>query len=844
MTHRKQRAVLIVAQIIMFSIVVVPIAGAVPTNDTLDGAVAVVDDDVVWTDTTGATISGGEPAPGCNLAPDALTWSVWFTFDATYTGTVRLDAKLPYKGAGLRQYMSLYEITSTGSPITIGPEVGCGSGQMTNAQDFSVTAGKQYAVAVSAVDEYLGSSLSLEFQTTAVLQGTVTDESASPLEGMIMQILTPDGYTQLNKVVLKTAADGTWEATVPTRPLVVKFRDFYNVYGTEYYDNAATLAGATTLSPVTSAVVTGIDAVLSNASSVSGTVTDTSGNPISGSYVYIYDVPFTGSYKFGVPTDANGDYTFAGLTSGDYLLKFTKPGYYTQWWNDAPDQTSATTVSTTAGTNTGYDAQLVQAARISGVVTDDLGQPISGVKVFIYDGPGSIYRSPITATDGSYIVDAVPTGEYAVYADANFAVTGGYASEWWNDLPSSTLYADTDKITIIDGTMATADFSLNRSVLSGTVTSADDGLPVEGVVVTVTNNAADQLGQTTTDANGDYSFEAFLFATPPLRLDFEATSVYFLDGQTTNISFSAGANVTEDKALDPDPQPPVADDGLVFAIAEDAPVGSTVGTVTATDPNRGDTLSWSITGGGAGAFAIDASTGAITTTTALDYETTTSYALTIEVDDGGLQDVTAVTVNVTDVDETVPPPPPPPANTFIDDDDSVFEVSIEWMAAQGITKGCNPSEGNTRFCPDAFVTRGQMAAFLVRALGLVGALDDPFVDDDDSIFEADIEKLAAAGITRGCNPSEGNTKFCPDARVTRGQMAAFLVRALSYTDAGAGDLFVDDDDSIFEADIDRLGTAGVTKGCNPSEGNTKFCPNDFVTRGQMAAFLHRALGRP
>jgi hypothetical protein len=72
-------------------------------------------------------------------------------------------------------------------------------------------------------------------------------------------------------------------------------------------------------------------------------------------------------------------------------------------------------------------------------------------------------------------------------------------------------------------------------------------------------------------------------------------------------------------------------------------------------------------------------------------------------------------------------------------------------------------------------------------------------------------------------------------------MAAFLVRALGYTDDGGGDLFVDDDGSIFENDIDRLGTANVTKGCNPSV-NDQFCPTSFVTRGQMAAFLHRALG--
>ena len=52
---------------------------------------------------------------------------------------------------------------------------------------------------------------------------------------------------------------------------------------------------------------------------------------------------------------------------------------------------------------------------------------------------------------------------------------------------------------------------------------------------------------------------------------------------------------------------------------------------------------------------------------------------------------------------------------------------------------------------------------------------------------------------------------------------------------------MDDDGSIFEDQIDKLATAKVIKGCNPPV-NDQFCPNSFVTRGQMAAFLHRALG--
>lgn len=176
---------------------------------------------------------------------------------------------------------------------------------------------------------------------------------------------------------------------------------------------------------------------------------------------------------------------------------------------------------------------------------------------------------------------------------------------------------------------------------------------------------------------------------------------------------------------------------------------------------------------------------------------------------------------------------------FSDTQDHLFVAGIEWMAFEGITKGCNPPV-NDRYCPDSSVTRGQMAAFLVRALGLPDAAPAGFADAVGLVFEDDIDKLAAAGITKGCNPPT-NDMFCPNASVTRGQMAAFLVRALGYMDDGGGDLFVDDDGSVFEDQIDKLATANVTKGCNPPM-NDQFCPTSNVTRGQMAAFLHRALG--
>jgi uncharacterized protein involved in high-affinity Fe2+ transport len=110
-------------------------------------------------------------------------------------------------------------------------------------------------------------------------------------------------------------------------------------------------------------------------------------------------------------------------------------------------------------------------------------------------------------------------------------------------------------------------------------------------------------------------------------------------------------------------------------------------------------------------------------------------------------------------------------DSFTDDDDSFFEADIEALLAAGITNGCT----ETSFCPGKVVTRGEMAAFIVRGFTLDPSSGDSFADDNDSYFEADIEALAAAGVTSGCT----DTGFCPGAPVTREQMAAFLVRALA-----------------------------------------------------------------
>jgi len=181
--------------------------------------------------------------------------------------------------------------------------------------------------------------------------------------------------------------------------------------------------------------------------------------------------------------------------------------------------------------------------------------------------------------------------------------------------------------------------------------------------------------------------------------------------------------------------------------------------------------------------------------------------------------------------------PIPPAwnGTFWDDDGSVHEQSIEMLFDLGMTRGCNPPYDD-QFCPGRSVTRGHIAAFIRRMLDLPTVEVDHFTDDTFSIFEDDINALASAGIAFGCS----TTEYCPDAPLLREEMAEYLVLTFGFDNPADANYFSDDEATTYEASINSLANHGVTKGCNPPAADN-FCPNDTLTRAQMASFFARAM---
>ena len=170
----------------------------------------------------------------------------------------------------------------------------------------------------------------------------------------------------------------------------------------------------------------------------------------------------------------------------------------------------------------------------------------------------------------------------------------------------------------------------------------------------------------------------------------------------------------------------------------------------------------------------------------------------------------------------------PPGGSFIDDDLNPHEGYIEAITEIGVTSGCEVDE----YCPRRDVTREQMASFLARALGLPTSPTDHFTDDTGSVHEANINKLAEAGISLGC----GGSNYCPNQPVSRAQMASFLARAFDLP-ATSVDFFPDDSNSGHEGNINRIAADGITLGC----GSGLYCPYDDVPRDQMASFLGRGL---
>ena len=173
----------------------------------------------------------------------------------------------------------------------------------------------------------------------------------------------------------------------------------------------------------------------------------------------------------------------------------------------------------------------------------------------------------------------------------------------------------------------------------------------------------------------------------------------------------------------------------------------------------------------------------------------------------------------------------------------LFDKQIAKLVAAGVTAGC----GGGNYCAGTTVTRQQMAVFVLKAKHGICYTPPPCTGDFPDVpcssnFAPWIEQFAAEGITGGC----GGGNYCPAATVTRQQMAVFLLKGKygsNFTPPPCTGAFDDVPcPSPFADWIEQLAAEGVTGGCQVNPPG--YCPANSVTRGQMSAFLVNAFSLP
>ncbi len=327
------------------------------------------------------------------------------------------------------------------------------------------------------------------------VSGIIYDPNNNPVQGAEVRLWDPTnqvGYgcppTGPNGAYSMTVPGGTYEFHVdppPGQGLASYFEDNFQVTGD-----------------------VNKDVTLSAGYTVSGDVTDSNGDPVSGVFVGLFD-PDTGSF-YGNPTDVNGHYSVTAPPDNNYtffaeppqilrLVSYSETGLNLQ--SDIPDK----------------DVTLASGVLLYGTVTDKTThQAIAGARISVSTSGGPTYSSKLTDANGEYSFVVPPNSNYTLYASP--PANTSYAFQYEEGVDVSN-----------DPTQKNVELSTGYTV-SGTVKDTSNN-PIAGVHVTFSPTQG--FGYSTinpSDAQGNYSLRVpagtnyLLWATPPPGSDFVAYS--------------------------------------------------------------------------------------------------------------------------------------------------------------------------------------------------------------------------------------------------------------------------------------------------------------------------------
>jgi protocatechuate 3,4-dioxygenase beta subunit len=309
--------------------------------------------------------------------------------------------------------------------------------------------------------------------------GTVTGDNG-PVPGVWVDVYDSSGR-QLTST--GTGDDGSYQLTgLAPGEVTVCFDPTYTAGGYKRTCYGAQAGGSGSPITITAGQLSKADVQLSQGASITGTITDASGAPISGVLVSAYSwTSYEGYYS---QTDESGSYTLSGLSADDYRVCFDPSyaegpaagGYAMQCYDHQPSMETADPVTVESAGSVTVDAVLSSGAAITGRLTGSDGAALGGAYIYAYDPESGQYAvASSDYEDGSYRLPGLAAGDYSICFDAvnvrQPAVTG-YLNECYDDGNGALVHVTADTVTTgIDAELAVA------AGITGRVTdSAGNGL--------------------------------------------------------------------------------------------------------------------------------------------------------------------------------------------------------------------------------------------------------------------------------------------------------------------------------------------------------------------------------
>lgn len=337
-------------------------------------------------------------------------------------------------------------------------------------------------------------NIDAQLEGYSTIVGKVTEGQGIPLSDILVTLYQPSTttageWTTVASVQTEAISSGAYAfAKLAPGPYRLGFTDLYASprYLDEFYHNAPNLATATTIS-LTANLRTRIDVTLTSVSSITGTLTDPFGDPLADMWIVAFetdhpenipDLPISASFS-----DVNGHYRLEGLSGGTYIVAFSDawlPNAISnpnekvfEYYADALTPATATVITVPSGTHRQQlNAQLTPKSWIQGVVTDQQGDVLTGVKVEFqrYVAASQSWQVESTIQSGitGYRSALLPAGRYRVYFGGN---NPAYKPEYYNNV----YYADLATSLVL--TTGKAYSRINAVLESTAVNAAPRALP-------------------------------------------------------------------------------------------------------------------------------------------------------------------------------------------------------------------------------------------------------------------------------------------------------------------------------------------------------------------------------